>query len=185
MRAAGYRVRLEFLWVADLAVSRERVRQRVTKGGHDIPDDVQQRRFHLGLANLAGIYRPVLDQWRLLEVTGAFPRLVLESHDGTSVVSRPDLLAVIERVAHVRLMPEPGEGRVEDPMAFSPEENTRRALRALRKAYADAVLENLRYGLPVIQWRDGRVIEVPAEDLAPRARRILAANGEPLPEDGL
>lgn len=56
-------------------------------------------------------------------------------------------------------------------------------MRAMRKAYADAVLENLRFGLPVIQYRDGQVVEVPAEELAPYARRILEANGEPLPEE--
>jgi hypothetical protein len=51
----------------------------------------------------------------------------------------------------------------------------------MRKAFADAVLENLRFGLPVIQYRDGKVVEVPAEELAPLAREILAANGEFLP----
>jgi hypothetical protein len=56
-------------------------------------------------------------------------------------------------------------------------------MRAMRKAFADAVLENLRYGLPVIQYRDGQVVEIPAEQLAPLARRILAANGEPLPAE--
>lgn len=66
---------------------------------------------------------------------------------------------------------------------FAPAENTRRALRAMRRAFADVVLENVRYGLPVIQWRDGKVVEVPAEELAPLARRILEANGEPLPEE--
>ena len=53
----------------------------------------------------------------------------------------------------------------------------------MRKAFAHAVLENLRFGLPVVQYRDGKVVHVPAEELAPLARRILAANGEPLPED--
>ena len=56
-------------------------------------------------------------------------------------------------------------------------------MRAMRKAYADAVLENLRFGLPIIQYRDGQIIEVPAEQLAPQARRILEANGELLPEE--
>ena len=56
-------------------------------------------------------------------------------------------------------------------------------MRAMRKAFADAVLENLRFGLPIVQYRDGQIIEVPAEELAPLARRILEANGEPLPEE--
>ena len=46
-----------------------------------------------------------------------------------------------------------------------------------------SLLEKLRFGLPVIQYRDGQVVEVLAEELAPYARRILKANGEPLPEE--
>lgn len=183
MRAAGYRVWLDFLWVPDLAITRQRVRGRVAKGGHDIPEEVQHRRFHLGLRNLAEVYRPLLDHWRLLELTGDHPRIVLEEQDGSLTVVNPEMLAAIERLAQARFVPERDGTNVEEPAVFAPAENTRRAIRALRKAYADAVLENLRYGLPVIQWRDGRVVEVPAEELAPRARRILEANGELLPED--
>ena len=49
MRAAGYRIRLDFLWILDLAITRRRVQTRVTKGGHDIPEDVQQRRWGKGI----------------------------------------------------------------------------------------------------------------------------------------
>lgn len=64
------------------------------------------------------------------------------------------------------------------------EEETRRAMRAMRRAYARVVLENKAWGMPVIQWREGRgVVEVPAEQLEPLARRILEVNGEPLPEE--
>lgn len=183
MRAAGYRVRLEFLWTPHLSVSRQRVRQRVAKGGHDIPEDVQERRFHVGVRHLAEIYRPLCHHWRLFDNSGTNPHLVVEEEDGRLMVVDPPRLAFIERLASVRLMPENLPPSVEEPSTITPEEETRRAIRALRKAFADAVLENLRFGLPVIQWRDGEVVEVPAEELAPLARRILAANGEPLPEE--
>lgn len=49
MRAAGYRIRLDYLWIPELDITRARVKQRVRKGGHDIPDEVQQRRFGKGL----------------------------------------------------------------------------------------------------------------------------------------
>lgn len=93
------------------------------------------------------------------------------------------MLARVERSASVTFVSESGERSVEEPSIHSPAENTRRAIRAMRKAFADAVLENLRYGLPVVQWRNDQIVEVPAEELAPLARRILAANGEPLPEE--
>jgi hypothetical protein len=73
--------------------------------------------------------------------------------------------------------------RVEEPVAGLLAKTNDRGLCALRLAYADVILENLRFGLPVVQWREGRgVVEVPAELLVPLARRILEVNGEPLPE---
>lgn len=183
MRAAGYRIWLDFLWIPSLDVTRSRVRQRVAKGGHDIPDGVQLRRFHLGVRNLAELYRPLVQRWRLLENTGETPHLVAEEQDGRLEVSDVPLLARIEREASIRIMPELPPFSVEEPSVFQPDANTRASMRAMRKAFADAVLENLRFGLPVIQYRDGKVVEVPAEDLAPFARRILAANGELLPEE--
>jgi hypothetical protein len=54
----------------------------------------------------------------------------------------------------------------------------------LRLAFADVVFENLRFGLPVIQGREGGgVVEVPAVLLVPLARRILEVKGEPIPEE--
>jgi predicted ABC-type ATPase len=183
MRAAGYRIRLDFLWIPSLDVTRNRVRQRVAKGGHDIPDEVQLRRFHLGIRNLAQLYRPLVQRWRLLENTGDVPHLVAEEQNGRLEVSDVPLLARIEREASIRIMPEVTPTAVEEPVSVWPDAETRASMRALRKAFADAVLENLRFGLPVIQYLDGKVVETPAEDLAPLARRILAANGELLPEE--
>ena len=184
MRAAGYRIRIDFLWIPELGLTRQRVRQRVAKGGHDIPDAVQQRRFHLGIRNLATLYRPHLDHWRLYDNTSAHPHLVAEEKDGVLTVADAGMLAQIETAASVSFMPAASTpDQVEETTPFNPSEETRRSMRAMRKAFADAVLENLRFGLPIIQWRDNQVVEVPAEDLAPLARRILAANGEFLPEE--
>ena len=60
MRAAGYRIRLDFLWIRELETSRRRVQSRVVKGGHDIPDDVQERRFGKGIRLLLEHYRPLI-----------------------------------------------------------------------------------------------------------------------------
>ena len=64
--------------------------------------------------------------------------------------------------------------------SFPPE--TLSALRAMNLAYADVVVENHRLGMPVIQYRDGKTVEVPAEELLPQALQYLATNGEPTPE---
>ncbi len=184
LRSAGYRIRLDFLWIPHLDITRGRVRQRVTKGGHNIPDDVQQRRFHLGIRNLAELYRPLIDYWRLYDNTGSQPHLVVEEEDSCLRVLDATRLAFIEQSASIRIMPDQPTSTVQESAVFIPSEETRRSLRAMRKAFADVVLENKAYGLPVIQWRDDRgVVEVPAEQLEPLARRILEVDGDPLPEE--
>jgi predicted ABC-type ATPase len=183
MRGAGYRIRLDFLWIPALDLTRARVRQRVTKGGHDIPDEVQQRRFGKGLRLLLEHYRPLVHYWRIFDNTGRNPHLIVEEEDGRFRVADVSRLAALETAANLRIMPERPADRLEEPVAFVPGLETKAAMRAMRRAYARVVLENKAWGLPVIQWRDGiGVVEVPAEQLEPLARRILEVNGEPLPE---
>jgi predicted ABC-type ATPase len=182
-QTAGYRIRLDFLWVASLEVTRERIRQRVRKGGHDIPSEVQQRRFGKGIRMLIEHYRPLLNHWRLLDNTGEEPHLIAEEKDGAFTVIDAARIASLEQIVNFRLVPAMQPKTVEEPVAAIFSEETRAALRAMRRAYARVVLENLTYHLPVIQWREGRgMVAVPAELLAPLAHRILETNGEPLPE---
>ncbi len=56
MRAAketGFRVSLFFLGVDSLETSRRRIEDRISKGGHGIPPQVQERRFDRSFANAA------------------------------------------------------------------------------------------------------------------------------------
>ncbi|WP_221029831.1 AAA family ATPase [Actomonas aquatica] len=182
--AAGYSIRLDFLWIPDLSITRDRVAQRVRKGGHHIPEEVQQRRFLLGIRNLALLYRPLLDEWRLYDNTVGKPHLIARERDRHLEIVDAGRLAIIEQSASVSFMSGPTHNTaVEDPAAVRFDEETRRSMRAMRKAFADVVLENKQWGLPVIQWRDGiGKVEIPAEQLEPLARRILEVDGDPLPE---
>jgi predicted ABC-type ATPase len=183
MREAGYRIRLDFLWIPDLSITRQRVRSRVAKGGHNIPEEVQQRRFGKGVRLLIGHYRPLLDEWRIYDNAGESPRLVVSEKDGVLLVQDYLRLAAIEAATKMALMESKPGDRVEEPSALPLQARGDSGLRAMRRAYANAVLENLHFGLPVIQWRDGRVIEVPPQLLEAHARRILEVNGEPLSEE--
>jgi predicted ABC-type ATPase len=183
MRAAGYRIRLDFLWISDLTIAHKRVRSRVAKGGHDIPEEVQERRFGKGIRLLIEHYRPLLHEWRIYDNTGTNPRLVVLEKDGVLLIEDRLGLAAIQAATKVTIVESKPSDRVEEPVAGLSANANDRGLCALRLAYADVILENLRFGLPVVQWREGRgVVEVPAELLVPLARRILEVNGEPLPE---
>ncbi|RXK56185.1 hypothetical protein ESB00_10025 [Oleiharenicola lentus] len=184
MKEAGYRIRLDYLWIPNLDITRNRVKQRVRKGGHDIPDEVQQRRFGKGVRLLLEHYRPLVNDWRIYDNTGQNPHLIVSEKDGKLRVSDISRLVMIEAAANIPIMTDKPTDRVEEPQTADYDWETRASMRAMRKAYADVILENLAWGLPVIQWRDGiGVVEVPAEQLEPLARRILETNGEPLPPE--
>jgi predicted ABC-type ATPase len=60
-RAAGYRITLVFLWLPSADIALARVAQRVSEGGHRIPNDVIVRRYSIGIRNMVRIYLPLAD----------------------------------------------------------------------------------------------------------------------------
>lgn len=51
--AVGYNVQVDFIGLSGVGLSEVRVMQRVAQGGHDVPSDRLERRFHQSLRNLA------------------------------------------------------------------------------------------------------------------------------------
>lgn len=63
----GYDVTLLYFWLKSPEQAIERVAERVSKGGHDIPNDTIIRRYWAGLKNLFNIYMPIVDTWILVD----------------------------------------------------------------------------------------------------------------------
>ena len=62
----GYDVTLLFFWLKSPEQAMERVAERVSKGGHNIPQDIIVRRYYEGIDNLFKIYMPIVDTWVLV-----------------------------------------------------------------------------------------------------------------------
>ena len=60
-QANGYEVTLLFFWLDSPNMAKERVAQRVAEGGHSIPSETIERRYHNGIANLFAIYIDMVD----------------------------------------------------------------------------------------------------------------------------
>ena len=60
-QANGYEVTLLFFWLRNVAMAKERVAQRVAEGGHSIPLETIEIRYHNGIANLFAIYIDMVD----------------------------------------------------------------------------------------------------------------------------
>ena len=61
-RAKGFIVTLLFFWLESVDLAKRRVAQRVREGGHNIPQDVIERRYGKGLLNLRSFIE-VVDNW--------------------------------------------------------------------------------------------------------------------------
>ena len=62
----SYKVTLLFLWLRLPEQAMERVAERVSKGGHNIPRDTIEKRYFKGIDNLFHIYMPIVDTWILV-----------------------------------------------------------------------------------------------------------------------
>lgn len=62
-KAAGYEVQVIFISLPNDLVSADRVKIRVTKGGHNVPDEDIKRRFLKTHRNFWHLYRFMADEW--------------------------------------------------------------------------------------------------------------------------
>ena len=72
----GYEVTLLFFWLKSPEQAMERVAERVSKGGHNIPCDIIVRRYYEGMDNLFNIYMPIVDSWVLVD-NSVTPRSII------------------------------------------------------------------------------------------------------------
>jgi predicted ABC-type ATPase len=57
----GYEVTLLFFWLQSIELAKERVKNRVSEGGHNIEPEIIERRYLRGIKNLFQIYLPMVD----------------------------------------------------------------------------------------------------------------------------
>jgi predicted ABC-type ATPase len=62
----GYFVTLVFFWLNTVDLAIERVKMRVSEGGHNIPEDTIRRRYKSGISNLVKKYIPVSNYWIII-----------------------------------------------------------------------------------------------------------------------
>ena len=68
-RKSGYKVSLIFYWLDSFDTAKERVKYRVSHGGHSIPEEVIERRYIRGIQNLIKLYIPQVDYWIIQDNT--------------------------------------------------------------------------------------------------------------------
>lgn len=86
MKEKGYSTSIVFVFLETPGVCIARVRERVRKGGHNVPPDDIERRFHRSIRNFWNLYRHQTDRWHLVYNSAAqFKEIAIGDIHGMTV----------------------------------------------------------------------------------------------------
>ena len=77
----GYKVSLLFFWLESVELAKERVRTRVKEGGHNIPEEIIERRYLRGIKNLFDIYMNCVDAVLIFDNSFGNHELIAQSNN--------------------------------------------------------------------------------------------------------
>jgi predicted ABC-type ATPase len=97
-RVARYKIKIAYLFLHSDDECVERVRLRVQKGGHDVPEVDVRRRFTRSLWNFWNLYRELADDWVLMYNSGVEPHEVAVGTSGQFSISDLELFANFQRL---------------------------------------------------------------------------------------
>lgn len=106
-QAGGYEVTILYLWLNSPEIAIERVRNRVSAGGHNIPDEVIRRRYFTGLQYLFKYYIPACDRWIIADNSTSPFTVVAEGTQFSSTVKDPKKYELIRSLAQPAENPAP------------------------------------------------------------------------------
>jgi len=88
----GYKVTLLYFWLQSIELAKERVKTRVLEGGHDIPEDVIERRYERGIKNLFDIYMDIVDAILIFDNSFGKHQLIAE----TDILKKLDIVDFVK-----------------------------------------------------------------------------------------
>lgn len=96
----GYEITLLYFWLHSPEQAKKRVAERVSKGGHYIPDEVVERRYYRGVANFFELYSPIVNRWSLLDNTDGVANIV--ARGGEDLETNIELLFLWDKINNQR-----------------------------------------------------------------------------------
>jgi len=76
----NYKIVIHFIYLNKISINLSRIRKRVSEGGHNIPTKTVRCRHLRCFDNFWNIYRPLADDWSILDNSNSKPKLILSSN---------------------------------------------------------------------------------------------------------
>ena len=97
----NYEVILIYFWLNTPLLAIERIKERVKKGGHFIPDEIVTRRYYRGIKNLLQYFIPFCDYWLVFDNSSQNAVMVAEGiKDLEKKIFNDEIWQQINRIYH-------------------------------------------------------------------------------------
>jgi len=98
LKERGYQVHFFYLWIPSVELALARIRERVLRGGHDVPEAVVRRRFDRSATNFLTHYQALADTWILFDNSAAALSIVAsQEHGEVHITERKRYNELVER----------------------------------------------------------------------------------------
>lgn len=164
-KSSGYRINLHYLYLPSAKLSFDRIAKRVSHGGHHVAREIVIRRYHRSVANFLEHYLPLADRWRIWDNDQDPPVTVVDSawdHPAAAAHFLQPPPRVMDRYATYqrprRVSPEPA------PFVDT---ETPEFIQGVIETFHRQLNElHFRYNVPLVVMKDGKITEIPAQDMS-------------------
>lgn len=162
-RESRYSFHLAYLWLPSAEMAVSRVAGRIRGGGHAVPPDDIRRRYQRGLANFFALYSPIADSWEMHD-NASPPARLIAAREGSGQI-RFGNQAVWEMIQDRMKAKEQESGYAAGPEPRLMGVPVSEVMDIFTLAGREALARHKALGLPVVIWRDGKVVEIPPEEI--------------------
>jgi len=100
-REKGYYITLIFFWLESIQLAKDRVKKRVTEGGHNIEAEVIERRYTSGIRNLFKLYAKKVDSLLIYDNSNIESELIAEKElHGEFIIHQPTKFNQLKLIAN-------------------------------------------------------------------------------------
>ena len=103
LKEKGYKINVFFLWIPSSQLAVARVKDRVEKGGHNVPIGDIKRRFKRSTNKFFKDYRLLADKWILFNNAETKPMIIAKKQNAHIEIASQELFSKIINNAGIQL----------------------------------------------------------------------------------
>ncbi|MBN1522595.1 MAG: zeta toxin family protein [Candidatus Aureabacteria bacterium] len=103
LKDKGYSINIFFLWIPDAQLAIGRVKDRVSKGGHNVPIGDIKRRFERSTERFFKSYRLLADKWILFDNSAQKPKIIARKRNNHIEILIQDSFRTITQKVGVKI----------------------------------------------------------------------------------